>query len=78
LFAKGGKRCREILCVGVCLFYILNEEVQRKEIVEIRKIIDSNDRTERLCIDKFQNRLVAPLSEETLSAIVGQALANPS
>jgi hypothetical protein len=27
----------------VCLFYILNEEVQRKEIVEIRKIIDSND-----------------------------------
>jgi transposase-like protein len=43
LFAKGGKRCREILCVGVCLFYILNEEVQRKEIVEIRKIIDSND-----------------------------------
>jgi hypothetical protein len=42
------KRCKENLCVGVCPLYILNEEVQRKEIVEIRKIIDSNDKSLRV------------------------------
>jgi putative transposase len=43
LFAKDGKRCRENLCVGVCLFYILNKEVLRKVIVEMRKINSTNN-----------------------------------
>ena len=43
LFAKGGKRCKEILCVGVCLFYIKNVGIQRKVSVEIRKINSTNN-----------------------------------
>jgi hypothetical protein len=31
-------------CVGTCPFYILNEEMLRKDIVEIRKLIDSNNK----------------------------------
>jgi hypothetical protein len=32
------------------LYYTLNEEVQRKDIVEIRKIIDSNDSSRKVSI----------------------------
>jgi hypothetical protein len=32
-------------CVGVCPFYIKDLDVQRKVIVEIRKIIDSNNKS---------------------------------
>ena len=37
-------------CVRVCLFYILNKEVQRKVTVEIRKIIDSNNNCQGLSL----------------------------
>jgi hypothetical protein len=58
---KRCKRCREKLCVGACLFYISNKEVPRKVIVEVRKIIDSNNNNfieSPICMGK--ERLKAP------------------
>jgi hypothetical protein len=42
---KTGNYGSEKNCVRVCLFYILNKQVQRKDSVEIRKSIDSNDKS---------------------------------
>jgi hypothetical protein len=40
---KTGMESSETNCVRGCTFYLSNWQVQRKDTVEIRKIIDSND-----------------------------------
>jgi hypothetical protein len=60
---KRRKRCRENLCVGACLFYILNKEVQRKVIVEMQKINSTNN------IESWQNFVEQASTEQLQQAI---------